>query len=160
MTRLEDVLADGACLVGVGNPWRQDDGVGPWLAESLAGSGYPVVNAEDVLENHVHDIARSDRRNVVIMDAVAAGLEPGAVVFEPLDGLGEPAGLSTHKLALGLCGKILEAHGKRTFLLGIVPRDIDFGRGLTPEVAKAASEVRDIILRAHAEKHEEYLHER
>ncbi len=158
--RLEDVLADGACLVGVGNPWRRDDGVGPWLAESLAGSGYTVFDAEDVLENHVYDIARADCRNVVIMDAVAAAGEAGAVVFEPLDGLGEPAGLSTHKLALGLCGKILEAHGKRAYLLGIVPADLDFGRGLTPEVAKAASGVLERILRARAANHEEYLHER
>jgi hydrogenase maturation protease len=148
MIRLEDVLADGACLVGTGNPWRRDDGVGPWLAEGLKVAGIPVFNAEDVLENHVYDIAREDCRNVVIMDAVAAGLEPGTIVFEPLDGLGEPVGLSTHKLALGLCGKILEAHGKRTYLLGIVPRDLDFGRGLTPEVEKAASGVRDLILRA------------
>jgi len=151
MMRLEDVLADGACLVGLGNPWRRDDGVGPWLAESLAGSGYAVFDAEDVLENHVFDIARTCIRNVIIMDAVAADLEPGSVFFEPLDGLEEPAGVSTHKLALGLCGKILEAHGKRTYLLGIVPADLDFGRGLTPEVAKAASAVRDRILRARRE---------
>jgi hydrogenase maturation protease len=160
MIRFEDVLADGACLVGTGNPWRRDDGVGPWLAESLEGAGLPVFNAEDVLENHVYDIARTDCRNVVIMDAVAADLEPGAVVFARLDGLREPAGPSTHKLALGLCGKILEAHGKRTYLLGIVPRDLDFGRGLTEEVERAASGVRDLILRARAGKHEEHLHER
>lgn len=160
MMRLEDVLADGACLVGLGNPWRRDDGVGPWLAESLAGSGYLVFNVEDVLENHVFDIAGTGVRNVIIMDAAAADLEPGAVFFEPLDGLEEPVGASTHKLALGLCGRILEAHGKRAFLLGIVPADLDFGRGLTPEVATAASGVRDLILRARAANHEEYLHER
>lgn len=160
MIRLEDVLADGACLVGTGNPWRRDDGVGPWLAERLAGSGFDVRNAEDVLENHVYDIARTDCRNVVIMDAVAADFEPGAVVFEPLGELGEPAGLSTHKLALGLCGKILKSHGKRTYLLGIVPSDLDFGHGLTPDVEKAASGVRDLILQARAANHEEYSHER
>ncbi len=160
MIALEDVLADGACLVGMGNPWRRDDGVGPWLAESLAGSRFEVRNVEDILESYVYDIARTDCRNVVIMDAVAADLEPGAVVFEPLDGLGEPAGPSTHKLALGLCRKIFEAHGKRTYLLGIVPRDLDFGRGLTPDVAKAASGVLDLILRARAANHKEYVHER
>ena len=160
MKDLKDVIAEGACLVGTGNPWRRDDGVGPWLAEGLRDTGLAVWNAEDVLENHVFDIARSAAPNVVIMDAVAAGLAPGTVVFGPLDELGEEGGPSTHKLAFGLSARVLEAHGKRTWLLGIAPADLDFGRGLTPEVERAASEIRDLIHRAVAARHEEHLHER
>ena len=84
MTGLEDILREGACLVGTGNPLRRDDGVGVWLAERLEGAPIPVFNVEDVPESYVGDIARSGCRNVIIMDAVAAGLEPGAVVFGPI----------------------------------------------------------------------------
>ncbi len=156
MTGLEDILRDGACLVGTGNLQRRDDGVGVWLAERLEGASVPVFNVEDVPESYVGDIARTGCRNVIIMDAVAAGLEPGAVVFGPLDELGEQPGLSTHKLALSLCGRFLGAHGQRTYLLGIVPGDIDFGPGLTPEVERAAGEVRDLILRACPPRHGEH----
>jgi hydrogenase 3 maturation protease len=148
MTQLEDILREGACLVGTGNPLRRDDGVGVWLAERLEGAAAAVFNVEDVPESYVGEIARTGCRNVVIMDAVDAGLEPGTVVFGPLNELGERPGLSTHKLALSLCGRYLEAHGQRTFLLGIVPGDLDFGAGLTPAVERAAGEVRDLILRA------------
>jgi len=160
MIELESILKEGACLVGVGNSFRRDDGVGPWLARSLERSGFEVFDAGDVLENYVFDIARAGSRNVILMDAVSAALDPGSVIFGSLDAIGEPEGLSTHKLALRLCGRIFETHGKRTFLLGIVPRDLEFGTGLSAEVERAASEVRDIILRARAATLEENLHER
>jgi hydrogenase maturation protease len=155
MTRLEDILKEGACLVGIGNPMRRDDGVGVWLAERLEGASWPVFVVEDVPENFVADIARSEWRNVVFIDAVAADLEPGAIIFGDLTELGEQQGLSTHKLALSLCGRYLEAYGKRAFLLGIVPGDLDFGGGLTPEVERAAARVRDLILRMRAPLHGE-----
>ncbi len=150
MSEIEGILKQGACLVGTGNPLRRDDGVGVWLAERLSGGSVPVFNVEDVPEGYITDIARTGRRNIVFMDAVEAGLEPGTVVFGPLEELGESPGLSTHKLSLSLCGRFLAAHGQRTFLLGIVPADLDFGRGLTPEVERAAGQVRDLILGAGA----------
>ena len=155
MTTLEDILREGACLVGAGNPMRRDDGVGVWLAERLRGASVPVFNAEDVPESYVGDIARAGCPNVIIMDAVEAGLEPGTVVFGPLEEMGETAGLSTHKLALSLCGRYLDAHGQKTFLLGIVPGDLDFGPGLTAEVERAAGAVRDLVLRACPPRHGE-----
>ena len=42
----------------------------------------------------------------------------------------------------------LEAAGKKVFLLGIIPSDLEFGSGLTPEVKRAAASLRDIIGRA------------
>jgi hydrogenase 3 maturation protease len=143
---LEDVLKESPCLVGMGNPARRDDGVGSWIAGRLRENGVPCFDVEDVLENHVYDIARTGNPSVVIMDAVAAGMEPGAVVFGPLRGAGEPAPVSTHKLALGLCGRILEESGKRVYLLGIVPRDLDYGPGLTVEVRRAAESISDLII--------------
>ena len=155
MSRLEDILGEGACFVGVGNTLRRDDGVGVRLAERLGASSLPVFIVEDVPENFVAEIGRGAWPNVVFMDAVAAGLEPGAVVFGELAELGEPSGLSTHKLALSLCGRYLEAHGKRSFLLGIVPGDLEFGEGLTPEVGRAAAEVAGLILKTSAPPHGE-----
>jgi hydrogenase 3 maturation protease len=152
MTGLIDVLQSGACLVGVGNPLRRDDGVGPWivaaLREAAAGTGLALVDAQDVPENFVPAIARGEARNVVFVDAVAAEGEPGTVVFGPLADLGEAESFSTHKLALSLSGKFLEAAGKKAFLLGIVPADLEFGEGLTPAVERAAAAVRDAILGA------------
>ncbi len=147
---LADLLQEPTCLVGVGNPLRRDDGVGPWIVAAVRaavdGTGLDLVDAQDVPENFVPSIARGDCRNVVFVDAAAAAGTPGTVIFGPLADFAEAGSFSTHKLALSLSGKFLEAAGKKVFLLGIVPADIDFGEGLTPAVAQAAAALRDLIL--------------
>jgi hydrogenase 3 maturation protease len=149
---LAAVLREPTCLVGIGHPLRCDDGVGPWITgavrDPLAGSHLGVVDAQDVPENFVPVIARGGWRNVVFIDAVAVEGEPGTVVFGPLAEFAEAEGFSTHKLALALSRKFLEAAGKRVYLLGIVPADLEFGEGLTAPVERAAVLVRDLIVRA------------
>ena len=152
LTGLAELLQEPTCLVGVGSPSRRDDGIGPWIAGAVraaaSGTRLSVVDAQDVPENFAPVIARTDCRNVVFVDAVAAEGPPGSVVFGPLSDFGEVESFSTHKLSLSFSGKFLEAAGKRVFLLGIVPADLEFGEGLTPEVERAAVSLRDLILRA------------
>lgn len=149
-----DLLRARTCLVGVGNPMRHDDGVGPWVIGAVQaaarGTNLRLIDAQDVPENFVHVIARANCRNVVFIDAVAAEGAPGTIVFGPLAEFAEAASFSTHKLALSLSGRFLEAAGKKVFLLGVVPADLEFGVGLTDKVARAAASLRDLILRTTA----------
>lgn len=151
---LFDLLQEPTCLVGVGNPLRGDDGVGPWIVgavrDALSGTRVRVIDAQDVPENFVPAIARGDCRNVVFIDAVAAEGVPGTVVFGPLADFPEAESFTTHNLALAMSRKFLEAAGKKVFLLGIVPADLDFGEGLTAEIERTAVALRDAILRAAA----------
>ena len=109
-----------------------------------------MIDAQDVPENFVHVIARDDCRNVVFIDAVTAEGPPGTVVFGPLADFAEDESYSTHKLALSFSGKFLESAGKKVFLLGVVPADLEFGAGLTADVERAATSLRDLIRRAAA----------
>jgi hydrogenase 3 maturation protease len=149
---LAELLQEPTCLVGVGNPMRRDDGVGPWIVgairDAASGTRLLVIDAQDVPENFVHVVARADCRNVVFIDAVAAEGVPGTVVFGPLTEFAEAQSFSTHKLALSFSGRFLEDAGKRVFLLGVVPADLEFGAGLTAEVERAASSLRDLMLDA------------
>jgi len=149
---LTAVLREPTCLVGIGHPLRRDDGVGPWIAgavrDALAGSHLGVVDAQDVPENFVPGIARGGWRNVVFIDAVAIEGEAGTAVFGPLAEFAEAEGFSTHKLALALSRKFLEAAGKTVYLLGIVPADLEFGEGLTAEIERTARRLCDVIVRA------------
>ncbi|MGZ5454871.1 MAG: hydrogenase maturation protease [Candidatus Aminicenantales bacterium] len=136
----------------MGNSMRRDDGVGPWIVGAVqaaaSGTNLRIIDAQDVPENFVHVIARADCRNVVFVDAVAAEGTPGLILFGSLADFAEAGSFSTHKLALSFSGRFLEAAGKRVFLLGIVPADLEFGVGLTAEVERAAASLRDLILRA------------
>ncbi len=130
---------------------RRDDGIGPWLAgavrEAAAGTNVRVLDVQDVPENFATVIARDECGNVVFIDAVAAGGPPGSLVFGRLADFAEAPSLSTHKLALALSAKVLEAAGKKVFLLGIVPGDLSFGERFTLEVERTASALCDLIRR-------------
>jgi len=148
---METVLDRGACLVGMGNPYRSDDAVGTIIAERIAAvapeDSIQVINAEDVLESYLFKIADMPGDTVVLVDAIQTGSEPGTVIFGELSELDELIqNISTHKLSLRLCDTVLRDHGKRTYLLGIEAEDIDFGSELTGHVARTADIITDYIL--------------
>ncbi|MDD8014208.1 MAG: hydrogenase maturation protease [Acidobacteriota bacterium] len=149
--KLNHILSGRPCIVGMGNILRRDDAVGVRIAEGLkkrapAEASAAVISAEDVVENHIFTIAATECPNVILIDAVASGGEPGAIVFGPLEELAEVTwNVSTHKPALGVCQKILADRGKRVYLLGVVAADVGWGRGLTSEVEKSAAALEDLI---------------
>ncbi|MBM3788805.1 MAG: hydrogenase maturation protease [Acidobacteria bacterium] len=138
---LAGVLSRRPCLVGIGNPDRSDDGVGPRIVAAVrerAAGTVPILDAGDVLENYLFPIAETACRDVVLIDAVAADMEPGTLVFGPLEDFSGVSSGFSHKPSLHLCARILAQSGKRTWLLGIVPRSLDYGAGLTAEIEEAA----------------------
>jgi hydrogenase 3 maturation protease len=147
---LKNVLKQKACLVGIGNKLRGDDGFGPYLVEGLKDSGhFPEANlmiVEDVPENYVFPISRKDVANIIFIDAVYLEAPAGTVVFGPLAELEEISQIaSTHKLSLHLAARVIEESGKRVYLLGVVPSSLEFGRPLSQEIKKIADELKGLI---------------
>lgn len=148
---LMTVLAGPALLVGMGNPWRNDDGVGAHVTGRLSRLGLPgpleVMTVEDVVESYVFDIAGRAATNVVLVDAASMpGAAPGTIVFgrvAELEAVGSD--VSTHKLALRVVERVLRRSGKETYLLGIVAADVDFGTAISPAVLAAADRVVDLV---------------
>jgi hydrogenase maturation protease len=140
---LQDLLRRSTCVVGVGNPLRRDDGAGVYLVRRLnrcaPAAGLLFLNAEDVIENHVVQMAEMPVQNILLVDAVATGSPPGSVVFSRLPGpLSLPDSLSTHRLSFSLTAEFLAHYGKQTFLLGIEAADTDYGHGLSDAVRQTA----------------------
>jgi hydrogenase maturation protease len=64
-------------LLGIGNPGRQDDGLGPALAEALGRSDIPGLTLDADYQLTVEDAAALAECDVVVFaDADAAGPEP------------------------------------------------------------------------------------
>lgn len=144
---LRAILSRPTAIVGIGNRLRNDDAVGVLIADRLAraSSGdacYPVVVAEDVIENHVFPLADGACANVLLLDAVTGrGGEPGALLLGRIEELECGGGYSTHKLALSAAASILRHHGKDVHVLGVVVANTDFGSEVGGEVAAAADAV-------------------
>lgn len=160
---LQQILTQPTCIVGVGNPLRNDDAVGALIAErlapALAAAGrHTVINAEDVIENYCFSIADSAVSNVLVIDAVQGamqgpmhgdGPEPGSLVLGRLEELeAASAGYSTHKLALSTAAGVLRHHGKDVWLLGIVAANTDYGTTVSPEILASAEALIDLVQRS------------
>ena len=140
----ENIVREKTAIVGMGNYFRNDDAAGLLVMDAIKNdrirSNVHLVNVEDVLESYIFAIAGSDSQNIVLLDAVSCQAEPGSIVFGPLPEMSEKAEtLSTHKAGLKLAEKILAGNGKKTWLLGIVAGNTDYGNQVSPEVRKGAN---------------------
>lgn len=129
-------------VVGIGNPMKGDDGAGPAVAEGVAPSkDITALNCLEAPENYIGKMTRSGAATVVLADAVEMGEKPGAARLMGTAELRE-AGPSTHSISLSLIADtIREESGAEVFLLGIQPKSVKLGEGLSDEVAGAVKEI-------------------
>ncbi len=132
-------------ILGYGNPDRGDDAAGPMVAQRLRALGIDAqVFTLDGLSlfQSWHDLD-----DVMVVDAVVTGSEPGTI-FEwradelPLDRIAFPA--STHSFGLAeaiALGRALDCLPRRLRVVGIEARDFTLGRPPSPEVANAVGTV-------------------
>jgi hydrogenase maturation protease len=146
----------GILVLGVGNPYRHDDGVGPLIAERLAASGIAarMENGEgaELME------AWQGFPHVVLVDAASSGAAAGTIHrFEAAESR-LPTGLfhySSHLFSVAEAiemARILGRLPERMAVYGIEGRDFSYGEGLSAEVAAAAdvveAEIRALVAAA------------
>jgi hydrogenase maturation protease len=141
-------------IIGVGNPFRRDDGAGPAAAamvKAKAGSGVRVLvrtgEGADLIECWGLD------DNVIVVDAMKSGGEPGTVIrIDALAG-GLPAGhfaVSSHSFGVGDAVEVARSLGRLPRALavyGIEAGDTGDGEGLSPEVARGVEQAAGMILK-------------
>jgi hydrogenase maturation protease len=139
-----------ARIITVGNPYRGDDGVGPYvfagLAQALPGADLVLCDGE---VSSLLDAFGGCAEVLLVdaMDAASAGQPAGSVVrLDGEDAALAEAGLrtSTHAMsvaeAIGLA-RSLGALPKRLSVIAIVGESFAHGAGLSAAVARAADEL-------------------
>lgn len=142
-------LVEPVAIVGIGNTDAGDDGVGCEVVRLLKGlTRARLFDCGGVPENFIGPIARAHPRTIVLVDAAAVGVAPGAVAIHELAALREST-FHTHAASPALFLDVLvERTGAECFMIGIQPRRAGFGETMTDEVAAAAREVADAIAAA------------
>jgi hydrogenase maturation protease len=140
-------------LVGLGNPLRRDDGVGPAVAAALAhrvppGVEVVVLDGDDPAA--LLDTWRGARYVVVIEAVRHPDTPPGAVHHLDPDrlGCGAPAA-SSHGVDLVTAYRlsaVLRCRPERLVVLGVQVADTGLGRGLSPDLAAALPRVVDRVV--------------
>lgn len=144
----------GTLILGLGNPLRGDDGVGPRLVEELTRRGLPEgVTALDGGTGGL-DLLRvmEGWRRVVIVDAAELGLAPGQFArFLPDQvRLAEAAdGYSLHEAGLSEVFALAYALGRAlpdTVIFGVQPADVGWTDRLSPAVEAALPALVNAVL--------------
>jgi len=148
-------------VIGLGNPLRGDDGVGPRVVAELRRRGLPEgVEALDLGTGGL-DLLRvlEGQRRVVIVDAadigrasVGVGREPGRFVRFTLDEarlIYATDNLSFHHAGLGEVLALCDALGRelpQMVIFGVQPAEIGWGEGLSPPVEARLPALIDAVL--------------
>lgn len=132
-------LGERSLIVGVGNPLRGDDGFGPALAARLAGNARcAVLDGGEMPEDRGPQVLAARPDKLLFADAVAFGGAPGELVLLDPAQLGGRVAVTTHNLPLVMLLRQLQQQlpGTEIKVLGVQPRQIDPGRGLSAEVTR------------------------
>src|SRR5512133_3722369 len=131
--------------MGVGNPLCGDDGVGSLVAARLAQRfAGRAIDAGAVPESFLGPLLATEGRPVVFLDAVAHGGAPGSCCLVHTSDLAARHA-STHRSSLELLGEMLDREGVRAWVLGIQPQQLAVGALLSPDVARTADELTQVL---------------
>jgi hydrogenase maturation protease len=141
-------------VIGLGNPYRGDDGVGPVVARAMADRALESVT---VLEHSGEGAGLAEMwagmDMVILVDAVSSGGTPGTVHRLDARATPIPVGLlhhSSHAFGVAEAVELARALGRlppRLLVYGVVGMRFALGRGLTGAVEEAVSGVVDCIVR-------------
>jgi len=136
----------GTVVIGVGNPYRRDDGVGPAVADLLRGCGIEVAHSLGETTELIE--LWQDRDLAILVDAIRAQpAHPGRVHHIVVPGP-YPSAASSHGLGLGEAIELARALDRlpgRLVLYAVEVADVGHGQGLSPPVAAASARLADAI---------------
>lgn len=156
--KLVERLHGRVTVMGIGNPFRGDDGVGCRIASRLADacqrgtltrrSGLTVLNVEDVPESYLGTVADAQPDVVLLLDAADLGAEPGASALVEGDALSDTGGM-THRPSIAITAAVIrQMTGADVLLLAVQPASLEWGAPLSPSVAATADSVSALLQEA------------
>ncbi len=152
MDALRDIL-----VIGIGNRFRGDDGIGPAVVDSLRADPPPATICETSGEATELIETWSDAKLVLIVDCISSGAPPGTIHQIEANSQTLPPQIlqaSTHSFGLAEAVELGRALGRlppRLIVYGIEGRDFGHGQTLSEPVASVvetvAERIRDYIRR-------------
>jgi hydrogenase 3 maturation protease len=123
-------------VMSIGNPIKTDDNIGNVIIDELDLKNIIKIKAEISPENFMNKLKDCDE--IIILDALDFGGDIGEVRIFELDKINEVS-ISTHSIPIDLMKKVLP--NSKIKIIGIQPKNIDFGEELTKEMKNKIEEI-------------------
>ena len=142
----EGIFKGRVVIVGIGNVLRGDDAFGPKLIEQLSEQIDMVcIDAGSAPENYIGKIAKERPNTILIVDVVDLGQGPGDFKLLNKEQI-VTSGFTTHDLSPRMFIDFLAQETKAAiYLLGVQPKNIDFGSEMSDEIVEALRVISNLI---------------
>lgn len=112
-------------FIGLGNPYRTDDGFGITLSKKLKALFSNVYSEFDNLDEIILDLCNDNKRGLVIfLDTADFEGDVGYVKVIPFNDV-EDVGKHFHKIPVKLYMKLLMKSKKETYIIAVKPERLD-----------------------------------
>lgn len=129
----------------IGNREGGDDTIGPYIADQLqeaACDDFIILDCGTVPENYTSVVKRYKPKNLIIVDAVEMGLNPGEIRIIPREKIGTMH-ISTHGIPISVLMMYLKEHVENILFLGIQPETMS--GEITNSVQKSGDKLVELI---------------
>lgn len=139
----------GTTILGVGNILLKDEGVGCHVVHAL--EGIPTPNTKVIDAGTSPDVLLpEDTDKLIVVDAAKGGGMPGEIYRFRLDDIAieQKPFLSVHNIGLLdslLLMRLLHNIGE-TIIIGVEPKEIEWGLELSPELQQRVPQIVEMIL--------------
>jgi len=130
--------------MGIGNTMRGDDGVGPYVARTFREEGWISIDGGTTPENFTSVLRREQPEVVVLVDAAAMGLAPGALRLVSLDRI-EDVSIGTHGPSLTAFIGYISSFASCVVFIGIQPGKIRDSSSLSIPVRRGAETLKTVL---------------
>ena len=107
----------------IGNRYGGDDAIGPYIADRLKEkiNDFVVLDCGTVPENYTSVVKLHKPINLIIIDAVEMGKNPGEMRIVPKEKIGTMH-ISTHGIPISILMTYLEEYVENIYFIGIQPK--------------------------------------
>lgn len=143
-------MSAGSVVIGVGNRFRRDDGIGPAVAAAVDAQLLPDVRVLGCAGEMTEILDAWEGARVAVVIDAAVGGTPGQVRRCTLGEFVDATPFSSHELSLAKTYELARALDRAPDSVVVVTVDVvdtGHGEGLTPVVAAALPEAVDVVLR-------------
>ena len=141
-------------IIGIGNVLQKDDGLGVYAASYLH-ENYTFTEDVQIINGGVEGIhllnVLEENKHVVVLDCLQLNDSPASIYAIPakeISGYGLNNG-GAHEIGILQCMDMMELQGKeipQSIVIGIVPAEVTFAFGLSPELIDAFDGYISVVL--------------